>query len=110
MRSNNHINVVSFGRKIVRGDAYVMAFGSYSTAMLKKVVSIRVYPLKRYSLTIPLEDKQDAPVSTLLDKTYKVAITRFDRRIRLGGMAEIAGFNSELYRAAVETPVDPRRP
>lgn len=92
----------------MRGDAYVMALGSYSTAMLKDVVSIPVYPLKGYSLTIPLADEQGAPVSTVLDETYKVAITRFDRRIRVGGMAEIAGFNTELpskRRLMLETVV-----
>ncbi len=31
-----------------------MAFGSYSTAMLKGLVDIPVYPLKGYSLTIPI--------------------------------------------------------
>ncbi|AHF76858.1 D-amino acid dehydrogenase, small subunit [Sodalis praecaptivus] len=108
VRNGNRIDGVSCGREIVRGDAYVMALGSYSTAMLKEVVSIPVYPLKGYSLTIPLADEQGAPVSTVLDETYKVAITRFDRRIRVGGMAEIAGFNTELpskRRLTLETVV-----
>lgn len=108
VRNGNRIDGVSCGREIVRGDAYVMALGSYSTAMLKDVVSIPVYPLKGYSLTIPLADEQGAPVSTVLDETYKVAITRFDRRIRVGGMAEIAGFNTELpskRRLTLETVV-----
>ena len=29
--------------------------------------------------------------------TYKVAITRFDQRIRVGGMAELSGFNLACY-------------
>ena len=40
-----------------------------------------------------------APTSTILDETYKVAITRFDNRIRVGGMAEIAGFDLSLNPA-----------
>ncbi len=75
----------------IKGDAYVMAFGSYSTAMLKGLVDIPVYPLKGYSLTIPIAQEDGAPVSTILDETYKIAITRFDERIRVGGMAEIVG-------------------
>ncbi|MCL2895694.1 D-amino acid dehydrogenase [Brenneria tiliae] len=77
-------------------DAYVMACGSYSTGLLRDWFTIPVYPLKGYSLTIPLLDEAAAPVSTVLDETYKVAITRFDRRIRVGGMAEIAGFDTGL--------------
>ncbi len=108
VRNGDRIDGVSCGSEILRGDAYVMALGSYSTAMLQDVVTIPVYPLKGYSLTIPLADEQGAPVSTVLDETYKVAITRFDRRIRVGGMAEITGFNTELLakrRLTLETVV-----
>ena len=38
-----------------------------------------------------------------LDETYKIAITRFDNRIRVGGMAEIVGFNTELLQPRRET-------
>ena len=55
-----------------------------------------MYPIKSYSLTVPLVDEALAPRSTVLDETYKIAITRFDRRIRVGGMAEIAGFDLRL--------------
>ena len=80
-----------------------MAMGSYSTAMLKGIVDIPVYPLKGYSLTIPVAEEDGAPVSTILDETYKIAITRFDQRIRVGGMAEIVGFNTELLQPRRET-------
>ncbi len=91
------------GDEIIKGDAYVMAFGSYSTAMLKGLVDIPVYPLKGYSLTIPIAQEDGAPVSTILDETYKIAITRFDQRIRVGGMAEIVGFNKALLQPRRET-------
>src|SRR5690606_36442270 len=54
------------------------------------------YPVKGYSLTIPILDPAYAPQSTVLDETYKIAITRFDQRIRVGGMAELSGFNLGL--------------
>ncbi|MCJ8530956.1 D-amino acid dehydrogenase [Citrobacter freundii] len=94
---------VQCGEEIIKADAYVMAFGSYSTAMLKGIVDIPVYPLKGYSLTIPVAQDDGAPVSTILDETYKIAITRFDNRIRVGGMAEIVGFNTELLQPRRET-------
>lgn len=94
---------VQCGKEVVKGDAYVVAFGSYSTGLLKNIVDIPVYPLKGYSLTIPIADEQSAPVSTILDETYKIAITRFDNRIRVGGMAEIVGYNKELLAPRRET-------
>ncbi len=81
---NDQIYGVKCADEIIKADAYVMAFGSYSTAMLKGIVDIPVYPLKGYSLTIPIVEPDGAPVSTILDETYKIAITRFDKRIRVG--------------------------
>ncbi|WP_409307758.1 D-amino acid dehydrogenase [Pectobacterium sp. B1J-3] len=88
---------------VITADAYVMACGSYSTGLLRDWFSIPVYPLKGYSLTIPLTNDAAAPVSTVLDETYKVAITRFEQRIRVGGMAEIVGFNTTLNPKRRET-------
>jgi D-amino-acid dehydrogenase len=103
LRSGDRITGVRCGDEVCQGDAYVMALGSYSTAMLRDIVSIPVYPLKGYSLTIPLADEGAAPVSTVLDESYKIAITRFDQRIRVGGMAEIMGFNTGLAKARRDT-------
>ena len=66
-------------------DACVVALGSYSTALLRGLVSVPVYPVKGYSITVPITSAAQAPVSTILDETYKVAITRFEDRIRVGG-------------------------
>jgi D-amino-acid dehydrogenase len=87
---------LSTGERL-RADRYVLAFGSFTRQLLLPLgLDIPVYPLKGYSLTIPLVDESRAPVSTVLDETYKVALTRFDRRIRVGGMAELAGFDERL--------------
>ncbi|WP_029593023.1 D-amino acid dehydrogenase [Siccibacter turicensis] len=99
----NIYGVKCANNEVIKADGYVMAFGSYSTAMLKGIVDIPVYPLKGYSLTIPIADENGAPVSTVLDETYKIAITRFDNRIRVGGMAEIVGFNTALLQPRRET-------
>lgn len=103
LREGNRITGVRCGSEVVQGDSYVMALGSYSTSLLKSILHLPVYPLKGYSLTIPVKDDAAAPVSTVLDETYKVAVTRFDRRIRVGGMAEIVGFNTRLLPARRET-------
>jgi D-amino-acid dehydrogenase len=64
--------------------------------------------VKGYSITVPITDEPRAPVSTLLDESYKVAITRLGDRIRVGGMAEISGYNNYLppaRRATLEHSV-----
>ncbi|MEN8276003.1 D-amino acid dehydrogenase [Acinetobacter seifertii] len=93
----DQIKGVQVNGKILTADRYVLAFGSYSRDFLKPLdLQLPVYPVKGYSLTIPIVDPAFAPQSTVLDETYKIAITRFDQRIRVGGMAELSGFNLGL--------------
>lgn len=88
----------------VQADQYVVAFGSYSRPFLSSTgLDLPVYPVKGYSLTIPVTDASRAPVSTVLDETHKVAVTRFDDRIRVGGMAELAGYDLRLHPRRRET-------
>ncbi|OJB20099.1 D-amino acid dehydrogenase small subunit [Burkholderia ubonensis] len=100
---DNRIVGVHCGHEFVQADAYVVALGSHSTKLLGNLFKIPVYPLKGYSITVPIENGDAAPVSTVLDETYKIAITRFDDRIRVGGMAEIVGYDKTLKPARRET-------
>ncbi|PKM32370.1 MAG: D-amino acid dehydrogenase small subunit [Gammaproteobacteria bacterium HGW-Gammaproteobacteria-12] len=91
----DRINGVWIDGKLETADRYVLALGSYSPQLLKPLgVRAPVYPLKGYSLTVPITNPDMAP---------KVAITRFDGRIRVGGMAEIAGFDLSLNPRRRET-------
>lgn len=87
-------------------DAYVMALGSYSPIWMRKLGQpIPVYPVKGYSITVPIVNAAAAPESTIMDETYKIAITRLGDRIRVGGTAEISGYNLKLHDARRETLV-----
>ncbi|ACI51083.1 FAD dependent oxidoreductase [Gluconacetobacter diazotrophicus PA1 5] len=86
------------------GDAYVVALGSYSPLLLRPMgIRLPVYPVKGYSLTVPLTDPDRAPVSTVNDETYKVAMTRLGDRIRIGGTAELTGYDLRLSPDRRET-------
>ncbi|MQP75965.1 FAD-dependent oxidoreductase [Stenotrophomonas sp. MYb238] len=100
-RDGDRITGVRIGGRLETADQYVVALGSYSPPLLAPLgMRLPVYPLKGYSLTLPITDAAMAPTSTILDESYKVAVTRFADRIRVGGMAEVAGFDLSL---------DPRR-
>ncbi|MDD3576615.1 D-amino acid dehydrogenase [Halothiobacillus sp.] len=105
LKTNNRITGVESPQgERIEGDQFVVALGSYSRQLLKSLnIDIPVYPVKGYSLTVPIANADAAPVSTIMDETYKVAITRFDNRIRLGGMAELAGFDLGLNPRRRET-------
>jgi D-amino-acid dehydrogenase len=99
--SKERVDEVELADGSVRADHVVVAMGSYSTSLLQSVgVHLPVYPVKGYSLTATLTDEAAAPVSTVLDDTYKVAVTRLGSRVRVGGIAQLAGFDQAL---------DPRR-
>ncbi|TCM64511.1 D-amino acid dehydrogenase small subunit [Acinetobacter calcoaceticus] len=90
--------------QVIQGDRYVMALGSYSHEMLKQLeLDAPVYPLKGYSITTDIVDAARAPISTILDESYKIALTRFDDRIRVGGMAELNGFDQSLKSSREDT-------
>ena len=93
----------------VTADAFVVALGPHAPRLLAPLgIRLPVYPVKGYSITLPIVAADRAPVSTVMDETYKVAITRLGDRIRVGGLAEIAGFDLSLppaRRATLEKSV-----
>ena len=103
IREGGSIAGVATDRSVIRADGYLVALGSFSPLLLRPLgLRPPVYPVKGYSLTVPIVDPSRAPVSTLLDESYKIAITRLGDRIRVGGMAEISGYNNAL-------PIERRR-
>ena len=103
IRRSDRIAGVLCNGDLQTADKYVVALGSYSTGLLSGIVDIPVYPMKGYSITVPIRDAAAAPQSAILDETYKIGLTRFDNRIRAGGMAELAGFNKILNPKRRET-------
>jgi D-amino-acid dehydrogenase len=95
---------IATGNGTVSGDAYVAALGSWSPRLLGPIgVKVPIYPVKGYSITVPITDAAGAPESTVMDETHKVAITRLGDRIRVGGTAELAGYNGRLREARRRT-------
>lgn len=101
---STRITGIATDQGMVSADSYLLALGSYSPLLLKPVgIRIPVYPVKGYSITVPIEDARFAPESTIMDETHKVAVTRLGERIRVGGTAELAGYNTTLREARRDT-------
>ena len=100
------VTAIRTGHGAITADAYVVALGSHSPELLRPLgMRLPVYPVKGYSLTAAVIRDDRAPQSTLMDESYKVAITRLGDRIRVGGMAEVSGFNTSLPDARRATLV-----
>lgn len=95
--AGGEVSAVVTDKGTFTGDAYVAALGSFTPLLLRPIgIQIPVYPLKGYSLTLPIVDPDCAPESTVMDETYKIAITRLGDRIRVGGTAEIGDYKIRL--------------
>jgi D-amino-acid dehydrogenase len=83
----------------VRGDAYVVALGSHSPLLLAPLgIRIPVYPLKGYSITLPLgpAEQAAAPSVSLTDEAHKIVISRLGNRLRAAGTAELTGYDTSV--------------
>jgi D-amino-acid dehydrogenase len=97
MTEKRRVVGVTTSNGTITGEHFVVALGSYSKALLQPHgIDLPIYPVKGYSLTLPIIDPSQAPTSTIMDETFKVAVTRFDDRIRVAGTAELAGFDPAL--------------
>ena len=96
-KAGGRITGVRTSAGTLTADRYLLAMGSFSPQWLKPLgIDIPVYPVKGYSITVPITDAQYAPESTIMDETHKVAVTRLGDRIRVGGTAELAGYSLNL--------------
>jgi D-amino-acid dehydrogenase len=101
---SERINGVRTDHGLERAEAYVCCLGPYAPVLLRTVgIRLPIYPIKGYSITLPVTDPDSAPRSTLMDETHKVALTRLGDRIRVAGQAEIIGYSRKLGRHATDT-------
>lgn len=95
--SGNEVTGVLTRAGRITADRYVLAMGSHTPKLARKVgIDLPIYPVKGYSITASVLDADAAPVSTVLDESYKIAVTRLGNRIRVGGMAELSGYSTHL--------------
>jgi D-amino-acid dehydrogenase len=68
---------------------------------------VPVYPLKGYSITLPLPPRvaAAAPTVSLTDEAHKLVMSRYDDRLRCAGTAELTGYDTSVNRARCEAIV-----
>ena len=112
----DHINVS--GSKVVavkthhgdiEADQYVMALGAASAPMARSLgVELPIYPLKGYSITLDMNEAPDsdpstAPFVSVTDSARKVVFARIGSRLRVAGMAELAGYDTQVVPKQIES-------
>lgn len=81
----------------LRGDAVVVACGSYSAPLLRTVgVDLPIYPGKGYSATFKLLRPEQAPMVSTIDDAKKLAMSRLGDTLRVAGTIELGGYDLSL--------------
>ena len=93
----DQIGGVQLAGRLVRGDAYVVALGSYSALLLRPLgVRLPIYPAKGYSVTLPVKDPAAAWTVSLSDEAHKLVFSRLGARLRIAGTAELTGYDTSI--------------
>jgi D-amino-acid dehydrogenase len=81
----------------IDGDAYLLALGSYSAALAHALgLSLPIYPVKGYSVTLPLAENSDAPQVSITDESHRIVCSRLGDRLRIAGTAELTGYDTSI--------------
>ncbi|MFY9314800.1 MAG: D-amino acid dehydrogenase [Burkholderiales bacterium] len=103
---NGKIHAVRTKTSDIEADAYVLALGSYSPLLARPIgIELPIYPLKGYSVTMPVKNPRAAWTVSLSDEAHKLVLSRMGERLRIAGTAELSGYDTELNTVRCEAIV-----
>jgi len=105
-REKEKITGIRTSKALVQADAYVLALGSYSPLLARPLgIDLPIYPLKGYSVTMPVKDPAAAWTVSLSDEAHKLVLSRLGDRLRIAGTAELNGYNTAINTVRCEAIV-----
>jgi D-amino-acid dehydrogenase len=109
-RRNGRITSVHTDALRLDTDACVMAAGTASTRLLGDIgVRVPVYPLKGYSISMPLTSGANAPTLNVTDYERKIVYARLGTQLRVAGMADIVGNDESIVARRIKVLIDEAR-
>jgi D-amino-acid dehydrogenase len=91
--------VTTAAGQLIKADAFVLALGSYSPLLARPLgIDLPIYPLKGYSVTMPVKNPAAAWTVSLSDEAHKLVLSRLGDRLRIAGTAELNGYNTEINK------------
>jgi D-amino-acid dehydrogenase len=104
VRAEGRIRAVATDQGMIEADAFVLALGTGARALVRPLgMELPVYPLKGYSLTLPIADEAAAPRISVTDSAAKVVYARLGRRLRVAGMADVVGYGTDIDEKRLST-------
>ncbi|WP_227817251.1 D-amino acid dehydrogenase [Nitrogeniibacter aestuarii] len=86
------------GRKArLEANSYVLCLGSYSPLLVAPLGErLPIYPVKGYSISVPVADASRAPTVSLTDEARRIVCSRLGDTLRVAGTAELNGYDLDL--------------
>ena len=77
--------------------------GSYSPLLARPLgIDLPIYPLKGYSVTMPVKNPSAAWTVPLSDDAHKLVLSRLGDRLRIAGTAELNGYDTSINKVAAK--------
>jgi D-amino-acid dehydrogenase len=96
-RNNDRIIGVQTDKETIHADAVVLAAGCASPSLARPLgLRLPIYPVKGYSATLELDQVELAPTMPLLDLEQRIVTARYDRRLRMAGLADFEGHDRSI--------------
>ena len=83
--------------ELLHADAVLVCLGTWTPFLLEPLgIRAPIYPVKGYSITVPVVRADRAPSVCLTDEGHKLAISRLGDRLRVAGTAELDGYDTTI--------------
>jgi D-amino-acid dehydrogenase len=89
------VRAIATDKGRVEADAYVLAAGCHSPRLGRMAgLGLPIYPVKGYSVTLPIEGRNNPPTLSGVDEDNLFAFANYGDRVRMTAIAEFAGYDT----------------
>ncbi len=101
-RDGSKIKSVVTDQGNIQADAFIYSLGAYSPIIAKKLgIKLPIYPLKGYSITVPITNEAKAPITSITYQNARAVFSRIGNRMRVSGTAEFAGYDHSIDKERI---------
>ncbi|KWU51645.1 D-amino acid dehydrogenase [Pseudomonas sp. SIMBA_059] len=94
--ANGVVRAVELGDEVLPVEQLVLAAGHRSAELGLPGLALPLYPLKGYSLSVPIGPQHRAPSVSITDYDRKIVYARIGEQLRVAAMVDIVGFDARL--------------
>lgn len=104
---SRNVTSVLLNGKSRQFDTFVLCAGAFSKPIAAMAgIHLPLYPVKGYSVTIPVNGSNTAPLTSITDESRHIVISRLGDQLRAAGTAEINGYQTQENKIREDMVLD----